>query len=75
MIGQNIIDAAKRVSESEGIEPEITLAFIATETSGQPFEPHEGRTPTILCEPAVFFRQLPASKRAEALKQGLALRS
>jgi hypothetical protein len=70
-IAPSIIDSAKKIAVREGMETAAILAVISTETGGQPFEA-DGRTPIVLCEPAVFYHQLPAASRAEAVKEGLA---
>ena len=61
--------AAKMVSLTSA----ALLALVSVETNGVPFA--SGGTPTVLCEPAIFYHELPAEKRAAALKAGLAAKA
>ena len=61
-----LTSAAKAVS----LAPAALLALVSVETGGVAFAP--SGLPQILCEPAIFYRQLPAEKRPQALKMGLA---
>ena len=64
-----LIAAAKSVS----LAPAALLALVSVETGGVAFMP--SGLPEILCEPAIYYRELPAEKRAQALKLGLAAKA
>jgi len=62
-----------RIGARIGVGEDELHAFMDTETRGTGFD-DQGR-PRILFEPHVFYRCLPAAKRAAAVKQGLACKS
>lgn len=66
-----VIAALSAAARSVALEPALLLALVSVETNGSPFEP-DG-SPTILCEPAVFYRELPVALRAQALSAGIAV--
>ena len=66
----DVIDALSTAARSVALEPALLLALVSVETNGSPFEP-DG-SPTILCEPAVFYKELPIALRAQALSAGVA---
>lgn len=68
-----VIDALSTAARSVALEPALLLALVSVETSGEPFE-RDG-TPTILCEPAVFYKECPAGLQSQALSAGIAARS
>jgi len=69
---QPLIDAVKQVAERRSIEPAALMAVVEVECGGQPYEA-DGHTPRFLFERHVFYKQLPATKRATAVNQGLAI--
>ena len=66
-----VIDALTRAAQSVNLEPALLLALCSVETNGVPFE--DDGSPTILCERATFYKELPAPLRASALQSGLAI--
>ena len=68
-----VIGALSAAARSVSLEPALLLALVSVETSGEPFEP-DG-SPTILCEPAVFYKECPDALRAQALSAGVAAKA
>lgn len=69
---QGVIDALTKAAASINLEPALLMAVASVETNGVPFQ--SDGSPTILCEKAVFYKQLPPEKRAAAVAAGLALK-
>lgn len=65
-----VIAALTAAAKAASVLPAALLALVSVETNGVPFA--SDGTPTVLCEPAIFYRELPPEKRAAALKAGLA---
>jgi N-acetylmuramidase len=59
-----------KIGKLIGVGEDEMRAFMEVESRGKGFD-HKGR-PVILNEPHVFYRNLPRSKRNEAVKKGLA---
>lgn len=77
MLQQTIIDAVIAAAAAAEIPPAALLAVVEKESAGEPFE-LDGRTPRILFERHVFYREL--AKRAPeklqaAVKAGLAIKT
>jgi hypothetical protein len=60
-----------RIGHQIGVGEDEIHAFMDVESAGHGFDPQSNR-PIILCEPHVFYRNLPIAKRANAVKAGLA---
>lgn len=77
MLQQTIIDAVVAAAAAAEIPPAALLAVVETESAGDPFE-QDGRTPRILFERHVFYRELKArapEKIRAAEKAGLAIKT
>jgi hypothetical protein len=74
MFTAEVIRTASAVAEKHRVEPAALLAVIEVECNGRPTE-IDGRTPTLLFERHVFYRELKkqAAKLALAVSMGLAL--
>ena len=75
MLSQDIIKAARTVAADAGIDEAGFLAVVEIESGGKPLE-DDGRTPRLLFERHVFFRELKArtpGKLAAAIAAGLAI--
>jgi hypothetical protein len=69
MFSKTLIDAIVAEAGKSGIEPAALLALVEVETSGAPFE-QDGRTPTLLYERHVAWRQ--AAKISKRLQSAFA---
>ena len=71
----DVIKEIKSVATEKGIEPEALLAVTEVESGGKAYTVVDGKKmPVILYEYHVFYRQLPVSLRAEAVRRNLARR-
>lgn len=66
----DVIAALTEAARSVSLEPALLLAVVQVETGGDAFDA-DGQ-PRFLCEPAVFYKELPFEKRAQALAAGVA---
>lgn len=76
MFDKSVIGEIVKIAAANNIEPPALLAVAEVESAGVPFEPADGKTPRLLFERHVFYREL--DKRAPgklqaAIAAGLAI--
>ena len=66
----DVLAALTAAAKAVSLAPAALLALVSVETNGVAFT--ASGLPSILCEPAIFYAQLPPEKRAKAVELGLA---
>ena len=72
-LAPEVIAALTAAAKLVSLTPAALLALVSVETNGVPFA--SDGTPTILCEPAIFYAKLSPALRPQALKAGLAAKA
>jgi N-acetylmuramidase-like protein len=76
MFEKPVIDEITRIAHANKIEPAALLAVAEIESAGKPFEPADGKTPCLLFERHIFYRELKQrqpEKLQAAIAAGLAI--
>lgn len=72
----SVVSELRRVAAKSGIEAAALMAVVEVESDGVPVEPADGKTPRLLFERHVFYRELKnraPKKLQQAVNEGLAI--
>lgn len=76
MFDKSVIAEITKIAHANKIEPPALLAVAEVESAGKPFEPADGKTPFLLFERHIFYRELKKTqpgKLQAAIAAGLAI--